>query len=133
MIKTCGQVILAIRKKKSTICKGKKSFTFKKKKLYQYLTYKREREMWENVVITICSHFILAIRKKKIIKKKKKENEMYVCGKKSSFILFLFFLKKKKFYQYLTNNVREKCGDGRKNCFFFYLAKFFLKLEILHI
>ena len=38
---------------------------------------------------------------------------MFVGIKKYSFI-FIYFFKKKKLYQYLTTNVREKYGCGKK-------------------
>ena len=56
-------------------------------------------------------------KKKKQFSDKKK---WHVCGKKIPFY-FLYIFKKKKLYYYLTTNLRENCGGGRKNCFLFIL------------
>ena len=61
--------------------------------------------------------------KKKQFSDKKK---LYICEKKSFTIyiyiyIYIFFFKKKKLYQYLTTNMREKCGGRRKNYIYIYI------------
>ena len=41
------------------------------------------------------------------------------CDEKKYSYFYFFFSKKKKLYYFLTTNMREKCRNGRKNCFLF--------------
>ena len=61
--------------------------------------------------------FVEPFRDKKLQKisfwQLEKKKSMFVGIKKYSFI-FIYFFKKKKLYQYLTTNVKEKYGCGKK-------------------
>ena len=75
------------------------------KRCFQFLEFVK---LYSDKKLQTISFWQLGKKKKKE-KRKKKE---YVCGKKS--FIFYFFLKN-KLYQYLTTNVREKCGCGKNS------------------
>ena len=97
MIKTCSQVILAIRKKKIIVCEGKKIvlllfFYFLKEEVLLVL----DLQTWERNVGKCRDHNLRPFHWQ--LEKKIKKMEMYVCGKKKSSFIDLFILKKKKLY-----------------------------------
>ena len=81
MIKTCSQVILAIRKKKIIVCEGKKIV------LLLFLFFLKEEvllvldlQTWERNVGKCRDHNLRPFHWQ--LEKKIKKMEMYICGKK---------------------------------------------------